>query len=337
MSAARPPEGARTAARKGEGYPVSTPLLELRNVVKRFGQGAGVVQALDRVSLQVARGETLGLVGESGCGKSTVAKVAMRLLEVDEGQVVLDGADLTRARQAELKPYRARLQMVFQDPHSSLNPRASVGRLLEEPLIVHRRGNARERREQVQAMMARVGLRPEMAERYPHEFSGGQRQRIGIARALMLRPDLVICDEAVSALDVSIRAQVINLLLDLREEFQVSYLFISHDLSIVRHVADRVAVMYLGQVVELAPRDSLWREPLHPYTRALIAAIPSTQPRGEQPPARALLSGDLPSPLAPPAGCRFHTRCPQAQPRCSREAPEFSELAPSHWVACHFA
>lgn len=312
---------------------MNTPLLELRNVVKRFGP----VQALDGIDLQLARGETLGLVGESGCGKSTVAKAAMRLLEVDEGQILFDGTDITQTPQAQLKPQRSRLQMVFQDPYSSLNPRHSVARTLEEPLIVHQRGNAQQRREQVKAMMARVGLRPEMATRYPHEFSGGQRQRIGIARALMLRPDLVICDEAVSALDVSIRAQVINLLLDLREEFQVSYLFISHDLSIVRHVADRVAVMYLGQMVELAPRDSLWRAPLHPYTQALIAAIPSVVPGSRKEAVRSVLASDLPSPLVSPSGCRFHSRCLYAQPRCAQEAPEFIETAPQHWVACHFA
>ncbi|GAB7544133.1 ABC transporter ATP-binding protein [Cupriavidus sp. CuC1] len=315
---------------------MTAPLLELNGVVKHFGTAAGTVRALDGVSLSVKAGETLGLVGESGCGKSTVARVAMRLLGSDAGRIVFDGQDVTHAEGAALHGLRARLQMVFQDPYASLNPRVTVGRALEEPLIVHRRAGKAERREQVAWALSRVGLRADMASRFPHEFSGGQRQRIGIARALMLRPELIVCDEAVSALDVSVRAQVLNLLLDVQREFGVSYLFISHDLSVVRHVSDRVAVMYLGQVVEMAGRDALWRAPLHPYTRALISAIPRARP-SEARRQRVLLKGDLPGPLDPPSGCRFHTRCPQAAARCAQEVPVLREGAPMHFVACHFA
>ncbi|WP_454725242.1 MULTISPECIES: ABC transporter ATP-binding protein [Cupriavidus] len=317
---------------------MSAPLLALDRVVRRFDTPGGTVRALDGVSLQVRRGETLGLVGESGCGKSTVARVSLRLLGVQEGRVLFDGEDVTARAGAALHDVRARLQMVFQDPYASLNPRVTVGRALEEPLLVHRRAGATERREQAAWALERVGLRADMAGRYPHEFSGGQRQRIGIARALMLRPDLIVCDEAVSALDLSVRAQVINLLLDLQREFGVSYLFISHDLSVVRHVSDRVAVMYLGQVVESGSRDALWQRPLHPYTRALIAAAPVARPsaRALRPP-RALLAGEPPSPLDPPAGCRFHPRCPQAGERCRQEAPPLREAGGGQWVACHFA
>jgi peptide/nickel transport system ATP-binding protein len=316
----------------------TAPLLQLSGAVKRFATPGGTVHALDEVSLWVQRGETLGLVGESGCGKSTVAKAVMRLIALDAGSISFDGADLGAARGAALAQQRARLQMVFQDPFASLNPRVTVGRILEEPLIVHRRGTPAERREQVLAMLQRVGLRPEMARRYPHEFSGGQRQRIGIARALMLRPELIILDEAVSALDVSIRAQIVNLLLDLREELGVSYLFISHDLSLVRHVADRIAVMYLGRVVEQGPRDALWAAPRHPYTRALMAAVPSITPKpAGAPTSRALLQGELPSAIDPPSGCRFHPRCAMATELCRAEAPVLREAAREHVVACHFS
>lgn len=315
---------------------MSTPLLALHDVSRHYRTQAGTVRALDGVSLAVQRGETLGLVGESGCGKSTVARIAMRLLSPDAGRVVLDGEDITARRGHALHPVRSRLQMVFQDPAASLNPRVAIGRALEEPLIVHRRGNAAERRERVAWAMARVGLRPEFAARLPHELSGGQRQRVAIARALMLQPDLIVCDEAVSALDVSIRAQVLNLLLELRQAFGMAYLFISHDLSVVRHMSDRIAVMYLGQVVEIGERDAVWNAPAHPYTRALIAAAPSANPAARTQP-RALLEGDLPSPLDPPAGCRFHTRCPYAEARCREAAPELREGSPGHWVACHFS
>lgn len=314
---------------------MSTPLLTLRQAVKHYPTQAGTVHALDGVDLEVGRGETLGLVGESGCGKSTVARVAMRLTPLSAGRIEFDGEDITKREGKALQSMRARLQMVFQDPYASLNPRVNVGRALEEPLVVQERGSAAERREQVAWALARVGLRPEMAARYPHEFSGGQRQRIGIARALMLRPELIVCDEAVSALDVSVRAQVLNLLLGLREEFGVSYLFISHDLSVVRHMSDRIGVMYAGQVVEQGPREAVWHRPLHPYTRALMSAIPRARP-GAVHRARTVLKGDLPDPLQPPAGCRFHPRCPEATERCRAEAPVLRP-AGVQWVACHFA
>ena len=314
---------------------MSAPLLSLKKAVKHYPTQAGTVHALDGVDLEVGRGETLGLVGESGCGKSTVARVALRLTPLTTGRIDFDGEDVTKREGKALQSVRSRLQMVFQDPYASLNPRVNVGRALEEPLVVQQRGTAAERREHVAWALARVGLRPEMATRYPHEFSGGQRQRIGIARALMLRPELIVCDEAVSALDVSVRAQVLNLLLGLREEFGVSYLFISHDLSVVRHMSDRIAVMYAGLVVEHGPRDAVWRAPRHPYTRALMSAIPRTQP-GAVHRARTVLKGDLPDPLQPPVGCRFHPRCPQAADRCRQEAPALRPVA-SQWVACHFA
>jgi len=312
-----------------------TPLLRLHDAVKHYPASGGTVHALDGVALQVERGETLGLVGESGCGKSTVARVALRLTPLTAGRLEFDGQDLTHLGGSALRSLRARLQMVFQDPYASLNPRLTVGRALREPLIVQRQGGGEaEQRERVAWALARVGLRPEMAQRYPHEFSGGQRQRIGIARALMLRPELIVCDEAVSALDVSVRAQVLNLLLGLREEFGVAYLFISHDLSIVRHMSDRIAVMYLGQVVEHGARDSVWRAPLHPYTQALVSAAPATRPSTVRR-QRVLLQGDPPNPLNPPAGCRFHTRCPLAQARCREEAPVLRPASDRHWVACH--
>ncbi|MEA1674642.1 oligopeptide/dipeptide ABC transporter ATP-binding protein [Nitrospirillum sp. BR 11163] len=311
---------------------VTTDLLRFEGVAKRYG----AVQALAGIDLAVRRAEVVGLVGESGCGKSTLGKAAVQLLPLDAGRVTLDGQDLAAPlpRQDRLAR-RARIQMVFQDPMASLNPRATVGRTLEQPLAVHGRGTAAERREAVAAMLARVGLRPDMAQRYPDHFSGGQRQRIGIARALMLRPDLVICDEAVSALDVSVRAQVLNLLMDLRAEMGAAYLFISHDLSVVRHIADRVAVMYLGRIVETGTRDELWREPLHPYTRALIAAVPSSVPgTARRPPA---LAGDPPDAANPPTGCAFHPRCPYATARCREEAPVLRPMATERTVACHQA
>jgi oligopeptide/dipeptide ABC transporter ATP-binding protein len=312
------------------------PLLQLKNVCKHFETGAGVAQVLDRVNLAIRRGETLGLVGESGCGKSTVARLVMNLYTPTSGHVFFDGQDIAKTDKTASKTRHARLQMVFQDPFSSLNPRASIGRILEEPLIIHKRGrNKEERQERVAWLLERVGLSPDAALRYPHEFSGGQRQRIGIARALALRPELIVCDEAVSALDVSIRAQILNLLLDLREAYGVAYLFISHDLSIVRHMSDRVAVMYMGKIMELARRDDLWQQPQHPYTRVLMSAIPSARPgQRTTPPIR--LQGELPSPLNPPSGCRFQTRCPFAQSLCREEEPPFCEVDNEHWVACHF-
>jgi peptide/nickel transport system ATP-binding protein len=314
---------------------MSLPLLELRHAVKHFQSAGGMVRALDDVSLSVLPGETLGLVGESGCGKSTLAKLVMRLFPVTAGSIHFNGIDLATASERDLREYRAQLQMVFQDPFASLNPRETIGRILEQPLVVHRRGGRSERRDRVDDLLRRVGLRPEIAGRYPHELSGGQRQRVGIARALILHPRMIVCDEAVSALDVSVRAQVLNLLLDLRSEFAVTSLFISHDLAVVRHVSDRVAVMYLGQLVEQADRDSLWREPLHPYTRALIAAAPATNPAAAKARQRVPLKGDLPSAIDPPPGCRFHPRCPVATARCHSEAPALREVGAGRKVACH--
>ena len=309
-------------------------LLALKGAVKHYPAGNGLVQALDGIDLNVRAGETLGLVGESGCGKSTVARVATRLTPLTAGQLLLEGQDLTHATGPALKPLRQRLQMVFQDPYASLNPRSTIGRALEEPLIVQGLAGTAERRERVAAALIRVGLPADAASRFPHEFSGGQRQRVGIARALMPQPGLIICDEAVSALDVSIRAQVLNLLLDLRRDLGMAYLFISHDLAVVRHMSDRIAVMYLGRVVEEGPGDAVWRQRLHPYTQALMAAIPSPRPAARRGP-RAMLGGDPPSPLNPPAGCRFHPRCPLASARCREEAPPLRSVDGGHRVACH--
>jgi oligopeptide/dipeptide ABC transporter ATP-binding protein len=278
----------------------------------------------------------LGLVGESGCGKSSLARLAVRIHEPDAGSIELDGVDITHLDRKALRPHRARVQMIFQDPFASLNPRSSVARIIEEPLIVHRRGDARARRERVRWLMDKVGLPPEAGARYPHEFSGGQRQRVGIARALALSPDLIVCDEPVSALDVSIRAQVINLLARLREELGVAYLFISHDLSVVEHVADRIAVMYLGKIVEVADRGALWREPPHPYTQALLASIPAPVVGSPKKPL-PLKNAEPPSPLAPPAGCRFHTRCPRAVAACAVSEPALRQIDGARQVACHLA
>jgi oligopeptide/dipeptide ABC transporter ATP-binding protein len=309
-------------------------LLEFSDLRVHYPVRGGVVKAVDGVSFRVGAGETVGLVGESGCGKSTLGRSAMGLVPVTSGSIRLDGQEIAGRSRAALRPLRPTMQMIFQDPYASLNPRMSVGRILEEPLIVHRRGDAAQRRERVRWLMEKVGLRPEAAARHPHEFSGGQRQRIGIARALALAPRLVICDEPVSALDVSVRAQVINLLMDLKSELGLAYLFISHDLSVVEHVSDRIAVMYLGRIVELADRRTLWTRPLHPYTRALISAVPAGSPDA---PAteRIRLVGDLPSPIDPPSGCTFRTRCPMAVPDCAVRAPGLRALAPGHEVACH--
>ena len=310
-----------------------TPLLRVDDLTKHFHTPSGTVHALDGVTLEVAPGETLGLVGESGCGKSTLGKTLVRLHEPDAGQVELDGVDISHLGPARLRPLRRQMQMIFQDPFASLNPRSTVARILEEPLLVHERLGRRERRARVAGLMARVGLRPEHGARLPHEFSGGQRQRIGIARALALSPKLVICDEPVSALDVSVRAQVLNLLADLRDEMGLAYLFISHDLSVVRHVADRIAVMYLGRIVEVGPAAILWSAPLHPYTEALLSSVPSISAANRR--TRLPLDGDLPSPIDPPSGCRFRTRCPRATDICAAEAPPLLRRAPAHLVACH--
>ena len=312
-------------------------LLRVEKLVKYFDVGRGRrVHAVDGVSFSLAQGETLGLVGESGCGKSTLGRTIIKLLMPDAGSVHLSGQNLASMSAAQVKSFRRDAQMVFQDPFASLNPRSTVGRAIEEPLIVHGLGDRRARADRVNWLLERVGLPPEAAHRHPHEFSGGQRQRIGIARALALNPKLIVCDEPVSALDVSVRAQVLNLLADLREEFGLSYLFISHDLSVVEHFCDRVAVMYLGRIVELASRKTLWRQPLHPYTRALLDAAPLPDPtrrRGRRP----LLEGEIPSPIDPPTGCHFHSRCPHKIAKCETAAPPLVTRADGHQVACHLA
>jgi oligopeptide/dipeptide ABC transporter ATP-binding protein len=311
-----------------------SPILSLSSIEMHFPTRGGLVRAVDGVSLDIGAGETLGLVGESGCGKSTLGKTAMRLTRPTAGSIRLDGEEISRLSRSALRPLRPKLQMIFQDPYASLNPRLTVGRTLEEPLVVHGRGNAAERRDRVSWLIDKVGLRPEALQRHPHEFSGGQRQRIGIARALALDPKLVICDEPVSALDVSVRAQVINLLMDLKRDLGLAYLFISHDLSVVEHVSDRIAVMYLGKIVELADRRTLWTRPLHPYTQALISAVPVADPSARGRSRVMRLEGDLPSPLDPPSGCHFRTRCPIALPACAEREPTLRELAPGHHVAC---
>ncbi|MEI8146463.1 MAG: dipeptide ABC transporter ATP-binding protein [Alphaproteobacteria bacterium] len=298
-----------------------------------FSRPTGAVKAVDGVTFTVSKGETLALVGESGCGKSTTGRLILRLAEPTAGRVVLDGIDITALSKPDLRAMRRRMQIVFQDPFASLHPRMTVGDILAEPLILHGLADARSAPGQVRDLLSLVGLRPAMAERYPHEFSGGQRQRIGVARALATKPDLIVCDEPVSALDVSIQAQVINLLKDLQSEFGLGYLFIAHDLAVVRHIADRVAVMYLGRIVELATKTQLYGRPRHPYTQALLAAAPVPRPGAKQ--DKAVLSGDVPSPLAPPPGCAFHTRCSFATERCSRETPLLEPTGDGGLVACH--
>lgn len=300
------------------------------------------VQAVDDVSFTVARGETLSLVGESGCGKTTTAKSVMRLIEPTSGSVLLDGEDLLKLSPTQMRQRRRDVQIIFQDPYASLSPRLKAGEIVAEPLKNFGDQSAAERRERVQWLFSKVGLRPEAIDKYPHEFSGGQRQRLGIARALAMQPKLIVCDEPVSALDVSVQAQVVNLLMDLQAEFGIAYLFVAHDLSVVRHISHRVAVMYLGRIVELADRDTLFNAPSHPYTQILLSAVPVPNPR--LPAQRMLLQGDPPSPANPPSGCRFHTRCPLAQPVCKEQAPPLSarpvpagsDGTQEHWVACHF-
>ncbi|MFN4281306.1 MAG: ABC transporter ATP-binding protein [Alphaproteobacteria bacterium] len=311
-------------------------LLSIDALTVHFDTAQGLVRAVDGVSLSLKKGETLGLVGESGCGKSTLGKAIVGLVKPTGGAIRLDGAQISGLSRRELRRYRARLQMIFQDPYASLNPRLRVGKIIAEPLSVHGIGDARSRRDMVVQLAERVGLRPEMLERHPHEFSGGQRQRIGIARALALNPDVIICDEPVSALDVSVQAQVVNLLGDLQRERGLAYLFISHDLSVVQHLAHSVAVMYLGKIVERAPRKSLWARPLHPYTRTLLAAVPVPDPDQPKLIDQPMVEGELPSPLNPPSGCRFRTRCPYAQAVCAEQEPALKDLGEGHLVACHF-
>jgi oligopeptide/dipeptide ABC transporter ATP-binding protein len=302
-----------------------------------FQKHVGDVHAVDGVDLEIHRGETLGLVGETGCGKSTLARVLARLHDATAGRIVFDGEDITRLRGSALRAKRRDIQMIFQDPYASLNPRRTVGSIISEPFRLHRTVKKGKLKGEVQQLMELVGLNPEHYNRYPHEFSGGQRQRIGVARALALRPKLIVCDEPVSALDVSIQAQILNLLEDLQEELGLTYLFIAHDLSVVKHVSDRVAVMYLGKIVETAPGDVLYRYPKHPYTGALLSAVPIADPDLASKKKRIILEGDVPSPIDPPSGCRFHPRCPNAQfPRCSEEEPSLLGHHPGQFAACHF-
>jgi oligopeptide/dipeptide ABC transporter ATP-binding protein len=319
---------------------VTAPVAEVEGLTKHFrlrhgllGRESAVVRAVDGVTLSIAPGETLCLVGESGCGKSTVGRLILRLLEPTAGQIRLHGIDVTHLGDRAMRPHRRHAQMVFQDPYASLNPRLSVGTIVGEPLENYDTLGAFARREKVAALLERVGLRAEAMRRYAFEFSGGQRQRLGIARALALDPGLIVADEAVSALDVSVQAQVLNLLMDLQDERGIAYLFISHDLGVVEHIGHRIAVMYLGEIVELAPKAAIFAAPIHPYTEALIAAAPIPDPRART--DRLTLEGDIPSPVEPPSGCRFHTRCPIAVARCRSEAPVLREVALGHRVACH--
>ncbi len=318
-------------------------LVKVKNLKIYFPVTAGLIfskkiadnKAVDGISFDIKTGETLGLVGESGCGKSTTGRAILQLYTPTEGEIIFDGKDLTQLKGNEMRLMRRKMQMIFQDPYASLNPRMSVRDIIGEPLAIHKLGNGAERRERVAELMRIVGLNPYYATRFPHEFSGGQRQRIGIARALAVSPDFIVADEPVSALDVSIQAQIINLMEELQEQFNLTYLFIAHDLSVVRHISDRVAVMYLGKMMELADRNAIYENPLHPYTKALLSAVPVPDPAVERKRERIILTGDVPSSLRPPRGCVFHTRCPIAIDECREVIPEWREVEPGHWVACH--
>lgn len=316
-------------------------ILSVENMVMHFPIYRGVVQrqvgavhAVDGISFNIKRGETLGLVGESGCGKSTTGRTILQLYKATAGSVFYEGVDLTALKREEMRKMRRHMQMIFQDPYASLNPRMTINDIIGEPLLVHNVAKGKEINERVAELLELVRLNPAYASRYPHEFSGGQRQRIGVARALALQPKLIICDEPISALDVSIQAQVVNLLEELQEKFNLTYLFIAHDLSMVRHISNRVAVMYLGVIVEIAKRNELYENPLHPYTQALLSAVPIPDPNKEKR-RRIILEGDVPSPINPPSGCRFRTRCPLADKICAEQRPEFREVKKDHFVACH--
>ncbi len=324
--------------------PATPPLVQVDQLKKHFPirQGLifekqiGAVRAVDGITFSIQRGETLGLVGESGCGKTTAGRTILGLYPITSGKVIVTGVSLEDATKEQMKKFRQKAQMIFQDPYASLNPRWTVSAIIGEPLRVHNllpQGTARD--ERVNELMLKVGLSPRLINRFPHEFSGGQRQRIGVARALASNPEFIVCDEPISALDVSIQAQVVNLLEDLQDEFTLTYLFIAHDLSMVRHICDRVAVMYLGVIVELAERDELYENPLHPYTQALLSAVPIPDPKKGRARQRIILPGDVPSPANPPSGCRFHPRCPIAKEHCKMEQPEWREIGTGHWVACH--
>ncbi len=331
-------QSAATGARPATGN-----LVDVEGLKMYFPVTAGLfiqkrvadVKAVDGLSFFVQHGETLGLVGESGCGKSTTGRAVLQLYKPTAGSVRFDGTELTQLQGEDLRKFRRRMQMIFQDPYSSLNPRMSVEQIVAEPMLIHGLYQGKEREDRVKYLMNAVGLNPYFAKRFPHEFSGGQRQRIGIARALAVEPDFMVCDEPVSALDVSIQAQIINLLEDLQKEFNLTYLFIAHDLAVVRHISDRIAVMYLGKIMELAESNELYQNPLHPYTKALLSAVPITDPEVERARERIILTGDVPSPLRPPPGCVFNTRCPIVIDECRERIPDWREVAPQHWVACH--
>jgi peptide/nickel transport system ATP-binding protein len=322
--------------------PPAAPLLRIRDLQKHynvrlgaFGDRAAVVHALDDFGLDILSGETLSLVGESGCGKSTAGLTILQLHRPSAGAVHFDGVDLCSLTEKQMRPYRRRLQIVFQDPYSSLNPRMTVGEVLAEPMEVHRNLRGDELRAEIDTLLVDVGLSAPFAKRYPHELSGGQRQRVAIARALACKPDFIVCDEAISALDVSVQAQIINLLQDLQERYNLTYLFIAHDLAVVRHISTRVAVMYLGRLAELAPKKVLFRQARHPYTQALLSAVPEADPVRERTRKRQILFGEVPSPLTPPSGCRFHTRCPMATDLCREKVPVWRAVGEDHWLACH--
>ncbi len=323
--------------------PQDTALIEVRGLKKYFPITQGIifqrkvadVKAVDGLNFAIKKGETLGLVGESGCGKSTTGRAILQLYRPTAGEVIFQGKDLVKLQGEELRKMRRNMQMIFQDPYASLNPRMTVGDIIGEPLEVHNIAKGKEKKERVQELLKIVGLNPYFVNRYPHEFSGGQRQRIGVARALAVQPDFIVCDEPISALDVSIQAQIINLLEELQTKFNLTYLFIAHDLSVVRHISDRIAVMYLGKIVELTDRNALYNNPLHPYTKALLSAVPIPDPVVEEKRERIILVGDVPSPVRPPSGCHFHTRCPLVMDKCKKDDPEFRNAGAEHWVACH--